>query len=193
MFSFGQSSLTAMFGVHPDLLRVNRRAISITTQDFGCTCGCRSDSAQLDAWLHHYSKLNGIAVGMTVKGIHGTGRGNHQPSLKDHLGHAVDNTPYVDVDGKSVILWSAYPLTDLKGDTIAGNGEKQWQCIYPVAEAMRAAAIAENVKVRWGGVWDRALNDLKPGAAGLEAELKAYEARHAGPDFIDGPHFELVE
>lgn len=173
---FGATSLANMAGMHPDLIRVNNRAIIITAQDFGVTCGIRSDAAQLDAWLHHFSKLNGIPVGQTVKGIKGTGRGNHQIDAHDHTGHATDNTPFIN----GVILWSAVPP------------EQQWKYIYPVASAMRDAAIIEAVKLRWGGVWDRTLNDLPAGAAAMQAEVAAYTVRHKGPDFIDGPHFELL-
>ena len=27
---------------------------------------------------------------------------------------------------------------------------------------------------------------------GLADAIEAYKARHAGPDFLDGPHFELI-
>ena len=57
---------------------------------------------------------------------------------------------------------------------------------------MRAAAVQKGVRIRWGGVWDRCLNDLPADPAGLEEAVKAYCARHPGPDFIDGPHFELM-
>lgn len=176
MFLFGAKSLKNMVGVHPDLVRVNNHAVQVTTQDFGCECGVRSDAAQLDAFLRKASKLNGIAIGAVVNGVKGTGRGNHQINLGDGLGHAVDDVPYVG----GVILWAAAPPAE------------QWRYIYPVADAMRAAAIAEKVRVRWGGVWDRLLNDLPAGPDALAGAVKAYQARHAGGDFLDGPHFEIV-
>jgi peptidoglycan L-alanyl-D-glutamate endopeptidase CwlK len=50
----------------------------------------------------------------------------------------------------------------------------------------------QGVSLTWGGVWDRRLNDLPADADGIEAAVKAYCARHPGPDFIDGPHYELA-
>lgn len=73
-----------------------------------------------------------------------------------------------------------------------------WPQIYQVAAAMRLAAEAEGVKVWWGCVWDRPLNDLASGvtdptllAKRMEQEGLAYNARHPGSDFPDGPHFEV--
>ncbi len=83
----------------------------------------------------------------------------------DGLGHAVDLVPYID----GTLRW-------------------EWPPIYKVASAVQATAISLNVKLRWGGVWDKVLNDLGPK---LEAEVHAYGERHPGPDFLDGPHFEL--
>jgi len=87
----------------------------------------------------------------------------------DGWGHAVDLVPIV-----------------------MGKPRWEWPPIYKIAEAVRQAAVAEDVPVRWGGVWDRVLNDLPPGAAGLEQAVAEYCRRHPGPDFIDGPHYELI-
>ena len=174
-FSLGRQSLAKLAQVHPDLVRVVKTAIGLSTQDFRVENGLRSDADQLAAFKAGNSKLNGIAVGQTVNGIKGTGRGNHQANLSDGLSHAVDLTPWV----KGKILWAAVP------------GAQQWSYIYPVAAAMRSAAIAEKVTIRWGGVWDKMLNDLRDGAAALEKALGDYKVRHAGPDFVDGPHYEI--
>jgi len=87
----------------------------------------------------------------------------------DGFGHAVDLVPY-----------------------IAGTFRWEWPAIWPIAEAMRRSAIEAGVAVRWGGVWDRKLNLLQAGVDGLKAEVAAYTKRHPGPDFLDGPHFELA-
>lgn len=87
----------------------------------------------------------------------------------DGYGHAVDLVPYVD----GVLRW-------------------EWPLIWDIAAAMQTAAIEEGVSLRWGGVWDRRLNLLQQGPEGLKAEVSAYSARHPGPDFLDGPHYELV-
>lgn len=92
----------------------------------------------------------------------------------DGWGHAVDLVPYV----SGVLRW-------------------EWPLIYPIAEAMRRAAleVAAGAVVRWGGVWDRRIGSLADGPDGLEDEVEAYVARRkaagARRAFIDGPHYEL--
>jgi peptidoglycan L-alanyl-D-glutamate endopeptidase CwlK len=63
---------------------------------------------------------------------------------------------------------------------------------------MLIASRHHGVGLRWGGCWDRSLDELADAAATLEtapaamrAAVAGYCARHLGPDFIDGPHFEL--
>jgi peptidoglycan L-alanyl-D-glutamate endopeptidase CwlK len=87
----------------------------------------------------------------------------------DGFGHAMDLVPYIDGQPKWV-----------------------WEAIYPVAAALQQVALAQGVRLRWGGVWDRVLNDLSLGPVALKAAVGEYCARHAGPDFLDGPHYELV-
>lgn len=72
---------------------------------------------------------------------------------------------------------------------IGGVVSWDWPAYYALADAVRAAAIELKVKVVWGGVWDKNLNDI---TGSLVEEVKAYCVRHAGPDFIDGPHFQLA-
>lgn len=71
----------------------------------------------------------------------------------------------------------------------------EWPLIYPIAEAMIQAAKQLDVdleSLRWGGVWDKRLAGLAHlSVDGLKAEVAAYCIRHNGPDFLDGPHFEL--
>ena len=87
----------------------------------------------------------------------------------DGFGHAVDLVPW-----------------------IGGKSRWEWKPIYLIAVAVRRAAVEQGVSLTWGGVWDRRLADLPETAVGLEAAVKTYTARHPGPDFIDGPHFELA-
>jgi peptidoglycan LD-endopeptidase CwlK len=80
------------------------------------------------------------------------------------------------------------------------NGKKRWEWepIYTLAAAMGTAANIEGVRLRWGGVWDRALNDLdEPPFAPrtLARAVEAYAARRRKAKrrvFLDGPHFELM-
>lgn len=87
----------------------------------------------------------------------------------DGFGHAVDLVPWID-----------------------GTPRWEWGPIYLIADAVRLAAIELVVPIRWGGVWDRRLNDLPPGPAAIKAAVTQYTVRHPGPDFLDGPHMELI-
>lgn len=146
-FTLGPQSLAHLTGVHPDLVRVVKRAITATTQDFTVFEGIRTVAQQ----------AADVAAGRS-KTMHSRHIG----------GFAVDLVPWV--GGKALWLWPD---------------------IYPITVAMRDAAIAENVPIRWGGVWDRRLADLPSDVAGLQIAVNAYRVRHPGPDFLDGPHYEL--
>lgn len=82
----------------------------------------------------------------------------------DGWGHAVDLVPYDD------------------------GPRWEWPLVWGVANAVRLAAIEMGVRMVWGSVWDRALNDLAPN---LPEAVDAYKVRHRGADFLDGPHFQL--
>lgn len=82
---------------------------------------------------------------------------------------------------------------------IAGKLRWEWEPIYRIAAAMALAAAEKDVRLRWGGVWDRELGEITAGMTdpaqiivALKREVQAYCTRHPGPDFIDGPHFEVL-
>lgn len=89
-----------------------------------------------------------------------------------HLtGHAVDLAPMID-----------------------GHVRWDWPLFYPIAAAMRHAAIKLAVPIRWGGVWDRELSDLPDTADAIQDAQSDYVSRErlAGHRvFLDGPHFEI--
>ncbi|MBX9816064.1 MAG: M15 family metallopeptidase [Sphingomonas sp.] len=105
------------------------------------------------------------------RGVSQTMASKHLPQA-DGFGHAFDAVPVV--NGK--LRW-------------------EWQPIYHVTAAVRAAAIQLGVSIRWGGVWDRVLNDLPASSIDIEEEVEAYVGRRRAAGkraFIDGPHFELA-
>ncbi len=102
---------------------------------------------------------------LVVKGASKTQNSKHLPQ-HDGYGHAVDLVP-----------------------VIGGKLRWEWQPIYAIATAVQQAAREQGVRIRWGGVWDRALNDL---GDDLKTEVAVYCSRHPGPDFIDGPHYEIA-
>jgi len=78
---------------------------------------------------------------------------------------------------------------------ISGSYGWEWEPIYQIAATIDRVATRLGVagKIRWGGIWDRTLADYGTGAAvSMKDAIAAYVNRHPGPDFIDGPHFELV-
>jgi len=152
-FCFGKASLAKLDGVHPDLVRVFKRAITISRQDFSIHDGLRT--------IEQQRALVNRGASQTMKSM-------HLPQA-DGLGHAGDAVPYI-------------------------NGQLRWEWgpIYDIAAAMAEAARIEKVRVRWGGCWDRVLNDLGATADDMRKAVAGYCARHPGPDFIDGPHFELL-
>lgn len=85
----------------------------------------------------------------------------------DGWGHAVDLVPYL-------------------------HGPRwEWPLIYPIAVAMRRASQEFGVSLTWGGVWDMPLSDFEPTVEAMRRAVAEYTQRHPGPDFIDGPHYQL--
>ncbi len=82
---------------------------------------------------------------------------------------------------------------------IEGKPRWWWPQIYQIAACMWLAARELNTPIRWGCVWDMRLNDLCKGITdpqklpeALKLEGLAYNVRHLGSDFPDGPHYELL-
>jgi len=78
---------------------------------------------------------------------------------------------------------------------IGGKPTWDWDGCYEIALAMDKAATQCRLDhlITWGGAWDRRLSDFggdKPAAYAQAVE--EYKRRHSGPDFIDGPHFEIA-
>lgn len=83
-YSFGSVSRARLKGVHPDMVRVLERAIQITKQDFGITCGVRTKQEQAALYAQGRTKPGPI-VTWTLNSRHLPG--------PDSLGRAVDVAP----------------------------------------------------------------------------------------------------
>lgn len=102
--------------------------------------------------------------------------GTSKTMNSDHLrGEAVDLVPYV--EGK--LRW-------------------WWPQVYQVAAAMMVASRQTGAVLQWGCVWDRPMTQLASGitdldelAEAMKREGLAYNVRHVGKDFPDGPHFAV--
>ena len=139
-------------GVHPDLVRVVRRAAA-GGAIFRVEEGVRTHERQ--------RQLVAAGKSQTLNSRHLTG-------------HAVDVLPLV----------SEQPTFD-------------WKYYFPLADAFRAASIAEGVPVVWGGAWGQLMGDylasktqLSPSRAAQEAYVARMTQAGRRP-FLDGPHFEL--
>lgn len=90
----------------------------------------------------------------------------------DDLSHAVDLVPWIN-----------------------GKARWEWGPIYKIISAVAIVARRQGVRLRWGGVWDRRLDELGETPDALERAVEAYVARRrklGRRAFIDGPHLELV-
>lgn len=105
---------------------------------------------------------------LVQKGASQTMRSKH---LKqgDGFGHAVDLVPYIN-----------------------GGPRWEWGPIWNIAVAVDRAATELGVGLVWGAVWDRTLMDYGGSPEALKAAVEEYKRRHPGPDFIDGPHYQLA-
>lgn len=77
------------------------------------------------------------------------------------------------------------------------GGTLRWEWVwYPkIAHAFRQAGVALHVPLKWGGCWDRTLNEIGYDLADAAKEYQArWHRQNPGPDrhpLVDGPHFEL--
>jgi len=137
MFVLSKASLEKLKGVHPDVVKLFKKAIKDSPYDFRITHGVRSPEEQ--------NKL--FQLGRTVKGKKVTNcdgyviKSNHQPK-SDGFGYAVDIfiCGYVD-NGKYVKTTSqeGYEYSKLKA----------------VAEHIKLIAKRLGVNISWGGDWTR--------------------------------------
>lgn len=165
-FYLGTESKKNLQGVHPKLVAMVEKAITISPVDF-CILnngGLRTTSMQKALYQRGASKLNGTSQ-----------KSKHQKQSSGY-GEAVDLVPWV------------------------GSPRWEWPLIYPIAGVMAYLSREMGIEIRWGGVWDRQLDDYAPKtlsspdqyAAAMKKAVYDYTVRHPGPDFIDGPHYEML-
>lgn len=162
-YSLGQRSRDNLRGVHPDLIRIIEGAIVSTTVDFGVAGKAVRTAEEQNALFK---------LGRSQKDGYKS-KSNHQPHA-DGLGHAVDLTPYV---GGMFI-----------------TTEKAWDYYPSIASAMSYSAKALGLagRLRWGCNWLEYMSQYGSTALDMKAAIDRYKMAHPGPDFIDGPHFELA-
>lgn len=122
-YVLSKRSLGNLEGVHPDLVKVAKRAIEITNQDFVIIAGVRTAAEQNALYQQGRTKSGNIVTyrdGYKKKS-------NHQPK-SDGYGHAIDVVPYP-------VDW---------------NDSTKF---HRIADAMKSAANELGVKIEWGGDW----------------------------------------
>lgn len=87
MITLGTRSLERLSGVHPDLVRVVKRAATLATpaEDFTVLCGVRTEQEQLDLFAQGRTKPGAVVTW--------TKNSPHMPKA-DGYGHAVDLAPF---------------------------------------------------------------------------------------------------
>ena len=124
-YVLGTRSKSNLKGVHPDLVKVVERAITLTTQDFTVIEGVRTTQRQQELYAQGRTK-----PGSKVTNADGVkNKSNHQAKA-DGYGHAVDIVPYP-VDWNTTSKFRA------------------------IADAMKQAAKDLDVKMEWGGDWTK--------------------------------------
>lgn len=166
-FLFSARSLGFMSEVDPVLVEVAKLALSRSRVDFGVT--------------EDQSRSHAEQAEKVRRGVSKTMNSKHVIKPPATVSKALDLVPWIG---------GAFTWADSMWRVQVGG-----ETIYPfheIAAAMRSASLERGVKLRWGAVWDRRLDELPADVAGLRAAVEAYKVRHPGPDFLDGPHFELV-
>lgn len=167
-YRFSQRSLDRARNVDSVLIAIAVLALLKSSVDFGLT--------------EEQSRTHAEQAEKVRRGVSKTMNSKHMIPKGGTVSSALDLVPFI--DGQFQWGDDHWRVTTKAGAVI--------EPFYEIAAAMREAAILFGVTVVWGAVWDRHLNDLPPGAAGMKAAVEAYKVRHPGPDFLDGPHFELV-
>lgn len=97
-------------------------------------------------------------------------------------------------EGKSRTLNSKHIVGKAVDLAALVDGHVSWNLkeYFKIAEAMKEAANKLGVKITWGAVWDKYLNDINEP---LNAEVSNYSLRFTKATgrkpLVDAPHFEL--
>lgn len=112
-----------LIGVHPDLVRVFRKAEKLNPFPMRVTCGLRSVTEQ--------KRLVSIGASKTM-------RSRHLPNVHDGLSRAIDLVALLDED---------------KDGKIELSEMYHWPLFPIMANSMKSAAESLNVPIEWGGDW----------------------------------------
>ena len=128
-FRLSSRSLARLDGVHPDLIKIVKRAIQITDVDFGITEGLRTKERQKE---------------LVAKGASQTMNSRHL------TGHAVDLWPLDPVTGKALPSDAAFPRGSAEAKAASA---RLWSDLRKIAAVVKAVARDRGVLIEWGGDW----------------------------------------
>lgn len=154
-FALGARSLSLCTHVDPRMMAVANLAITLSMQDFGFT------EEQSRTVAEEAEKVR-QGFSHTMHSHHLINDGSlgweKTPSLKGFSG-AVDAVPW----HNGAFAWD-------------------WDLIYPIAAAFKAASLKLATPITWGGCWGKLLSEIHgDDAAAMKAARVSW----------DGPHFEL--
>ena len=129
-FNLSKRSLRTLKGVHPDLIKVVKRAIEITEEDFLVGCGVRSLATQ-----RRY----------VAKGVSKTMNSRHLIQ-SDGYSHAVDL--WLWKDGK--VSWD----TSKADSFYEVSHDDDYHNYQEIGTSMLLASKELGVPIRWGADWD---------------------------------------
>ena len=161
-FKLSKRSLSKLEGVHPDLVKVVKSAITLTeVVDFGVICGMRNKKEQL---------------ALVKSGASQTMNSFHLPQASDGYSHAVDLMAYVsDGNGGSRASWELNVYDDI------ADAMKKACIQHGVSVTWGAAWTIKNI-AEWEGTMEEAMNSY------IDARRNGTLKRRC---FLDGPHFQL--
>ena len=118
-FTLGKTSLAKLEGVHPDMVKVVKLAITYTTQDYSVHEGLRTKTRQANL------VKTGASRTMNSKHI----------QQSDGYGHAVDLLPWGDFDGNGTIEVSFHWVTSTPSPRRCARRLRSWVsvCVGVVA------------------------------------------------------------
>ncbi len=142
-----------------------------------------------------WKELNGVVLPLQVCTTYALYLSSQDFAVYDGLRTQEEQNELV-AKGSSVILQSRH-LTGHAVDLVPYVGGKlrwDWLPLFEITKAMHKVSVFMGLGLRWGGVWDKPLNELNPN--NLEQEVSEYIQRRkdAGKRvFVDGAHYEIIE
>ena len=138
MFNYSKQSLQKLEGVHPDLVKVMKLAITNSPYDFKISNGVRTSAEQYALYCQGRTVLKdkkGNKLGKVTNCDGITKKSNHQAKA-DGYGYAID-IAMLDPNNPKEVLWNDIAM------------------YTKVANHIKAIAREQNIKVEWGGDWKK--------------------------------------